>query len=29
MRKAHPVEDLARDERFVRVDIQDRISDPR
>jgi uncharacterized ferritin-like protein (DUF455 family) len=29
MRKAHPVEDLARDERFVRVDINDRISDPR
>jgi uncharacterized ferritin-like protein (DUF455 family) len=29
MRKAHPVEDLARDERFVRVDIQDRIGDPR
>jgi hypothetical protein len=29
MRKSHPVEDLARDERFVRVDIQDRISDPR
>jgi uncharacterized ferritin-like protein (DUF455 family) len=29
MRKAHPVEDLARDERFVPVDIQDRISDPR
>ena len=29
MRKAFPVEDLARDDRFVRVDIQDRISDPR
>jgi uncharacterized ferritin-like protein (DUF455 family) len=29
MRKAHPVEDLARDDRFVRVDIQDRIGDPR
>ena len=29
MRKSLPVEDLARDERFVRVDIQDRISDPR
>jgi uncharacterized ferritin-like protein (DUF455 family) len=29
MRKAHPVEDLARDERFVRVDINDRIGDPR
>ena len=29
MRKSHPVEDLARDERFVRVDIQDRIGDPR
>ncbi len=29
MRKSHPVEDLARDERFVRVDIQDRMSDPR
>ncbi len=29
MRKAHPVEDLARDERFVRVDIQERIGDPR
>src|SRR5215208_4698 len=29
MRKAHPVEDLARDERFVRVDINERISDPR
>ena len=29
MRKAHPVDDLARDERFVRVDIQDRIGDPR
>jgi uncharacterized ferritin-like protein (DUF455 family) len=29
MRKAYPVEDLARDGRFVRVDINDRISDPR
>ena len=29
MRKAFPVEDLARDDRFVRVDIQERISDPR
>jgi uncharacterized ferritin-like protein (DUF455 family) len=29
MRKAFPVEDLARDGRFVRVDINDRISDPR
>jgi uncharacterized ferritin-like protein (DUF455 family) len=29
MRKAFPVEDLARDERFVRVDINERISDPR
>jgi uncharacterized ferritin-like protein (DUF455 family) len=29
MRKAHPVDDLARDDRFVRVEINDRISDPR
>jgi uncharacterized ferritin-like protein (DUF455 family) len=29
MRKAHPVEDLARDDRFVRVDLQDRMSDAR
>ena len=29
MRKSLPVEDLARDERFVRVPITDRINDPR
>jgi uncharacterized ferritin-like protein (DUF455 family) len=29
MRKSFPVEDLARDERFVRVPIMDRINDPR
>lgn len=29
MRKTLPVEELARDERFVQVDIQDRIEDPR
>jgi uncharacterized ferritin-like protein (DUF455 family) len=29
MRKTLPVEDLARDERFVQVDIQDRIDDAR
>ncbi len=29
MRKSHPVEDLARDERFVRVPLTDRFNDPR
>jgi uncharacterized ferritin-like protein (DUF455 family) len=29
MRKSHPVEDLARDERFVRVELQERFDDPR
>jgi uncharacterized ferritin-like protein (DUF455 family) len=29
MRKTLPVEDLARDERFVRVDIRERFDDPR
>jgi uncharacterized ferritin-like protein (DUF455 family) len=29
MRKAFPVEELARDDRFVRVEMMDRISDPR
>ena len=29
MRKTLPVEDLARDERFVRVELQERFDDPR
>ena len=29
MKDLHPVEELARDERFVRVPLQDRFSDPR
>jgi uncharacterized ferritin-like protein (DUF455 family) len=29
MRKSFPVEDLARDDRFVRVDFSERINDPR
>ena len=29
MRKAFPVEDLARDDRFVRVPLIERINDPR